>query len=173
MSAFMARAFAACCALAVLAGVAPEARAQGRDVYNVLGSRVTVHVDSGVANGRVFVFEERTPPNSGPPYHVHEREDEVIQVQEGRYRFWRGRASFEGGPGTVVYLPRGEPHTFRNIGDTPGLLLVVVAPAASLQEAFIEVSRRNLALPQDAAAAAEIFNRNGVRILGAPPEPAR
>lgn len=171
MSGFVARMFGACCALALLAGLAPGAQAQTRDVYNVLGSTVTVHVDSSVSQGRAFVFEERTPPNAGPPYHVHAREDEVFHVLEGRYRFWRGRESFEGGPGTVVYLPRRVPHTFRNIGDTPGRMVVFVSPAARLQRAFSEASRRNLAIPQDAQAAVQLFNRNGVRILGAPPGP--
>jgi mannose-6-phosphate isomerase-like protein (cupin superfamily) len=171
MSGFLARLFGAACTLAVLAAPALDAHAQGRDVYNVLGSTVTVHIDSAVSRGRAFVFEERTPPNAGPPYHVHAREDEVFHVLEGRYRFWRGRESFEGGPGTVVYLPRRVPHTFRNIGDTPGRMFVVVAPAARLQRAFAEASRRNLAIPQDAQAAVQLFNRNGVRILGAPPSP--
>ncbi len=70
-----------------------------------------------------------SPPENGPPPHIHHNEDEILIVLEGTFSFFADGAWTEGGPGTSVFLPRGKPHCFRNVGGTPGRLMVMANPA--------------------------------------------
>ncbi len=69
------------------------------------------------------------PPGNGPPVHIHHREDEMLIVIEGRFSFFADGKWTEGGPGTVVFLPRDQPHAFKNIGDVLGKLYVFATPS--------------------------------------------
>ena len=60
-------------------------------------------------------------PGKSPPPHVHHRDEELFLILEGRYRFLVDGVWIENvGPGSVVFVPRGVPHTFEVVGDTPG-----------------------------------------------------
>ena len=50
-------------------------------------------------------------------------------VLEGDYRFKVGEAMFRVSEGGMAFGPRGAPHGFQNIGDTPGRLLVIATPS--------------------------------------------
>jgi mannose-6-phosphate isomerase-like protein (cupin superfamily) len=69
-----------------------------------------------------------TPPGAGPPPHVHHRDDEVFVVLEGELSFLTATGWVSAPEGTVVYAPRGAPHTFRNPGSTPSRHLVLTLP---------------------------------------------
>src|SRR5206468_2202004 len=49
-------------------------------------------------------------------------------VLEGSFGFISGDYSLVGGPGDAFYLPRGIVHTFKNITDQPGRLLLAATP---------------------------------------------
>jgi uncharacterized cupin superfamily protein len=66
---------------------------------------------------------------AGPPPHVHEAEDELFIILEGRYRVFVEGAWSEVGPGTVVYLPRNVAHTFHVVGEQPGRHWVLTTSA--------------------------------------------
>lgn len=94
----------------------------------------------GRDTGGVFSQIETTcGPHAGPPPHIHHREDETFFVIEGEFEFFCGGERFTGGPGTVAHLPRGVAHCFRNLGDTPGRVLVTITPAG-FENFLIEVS---------------------------------
>jgi mannose-6-phosphate isomerase-like protein (cupin superfamily) len=84
------------------------------------------------------------PPKGGPPLHVHEREDELFYVVEGHYLFQCGDQSVQVSQGGLVYLPKGIPHGFRNIGSTPGVLLNTITPGG-FEQFFAEIDE----LPKD------------------------
>ncbi len=52
-----------------------------------------------------------SPQSSGPGLHVHTREDEAIYIIEGVLTVHQGGKTHEAGAGTLVWLPRNEPHT--------------------------------------------------------------
>lgn len=64
---------------------------------------------------------------AGPPIHVHGHEDETIVVLDGHLECDCGPDTWSGGPGTVFFLPRALPHTFRSI-DGPATILFIVTP---------------------------------------------
>ncbi len=132
------------------------------------GTRYDFLVTAAESGGAVGVFEDRTPPGEGPPLHVHHREDEIFHIREGRFRMWCADRSWDVGPGETVFLPRGVPHTFRNIGDAPGRKLVVVTPGG-FERMFVDAARRGLTIPTDIGAFVALAAEYGAEILGPPP----
>jgi quercetin dioxygenase-like cupin family protein len=76
--------------------------------------------------GRLTVYEILFPPDSGPPLHIHEREDEAFYVLEGGLSVRMGDEEFEAPTGSFVFQPRGIPHTFRTSSEGARVLLFVV-----------------------------------------------
>lgn len=64
---------------------------------------------------------------AGPPLHTHTHEDETIVVVDGRIEATCGDDTWTGGPGTVCFMPRGLPHTFRSVHG-PATILFLVTP---------------------------------------------
>ncbi|MGH6953811.1 MAG: cupin domain-containing protein [Alphaproteobacteria bacterium] len=138
------------------------------DTFRALFHEMTIKVSGADSGGRLAVIEESSPPGAGPPLHVHAGEDEVFYVMEGTIRFWRGDEQFDRGPGAVVFLPKGVPHSFQVRGSSRSRTLLTILPAG-LERFFEEVARRALELPRDMAELETLAGEYGVRILGPPP----
>jgi mannose-6-phosphate isomerase-like protein (cupin superfamily) len=108
---------------------------QGRTLH-VLGERVTLKATGEDTGGGFAIVEISTPPQVGPPLHVHHREDEGLYVLEGSYDIRVGGRMIPAPPGTCVILPRDVPHTYTNVGYRTGRLLVTITPAGF--ESFFE-----------------------------------
>jgi quercetin dioxygenase-like cupin family protein len=68
---------------------------------------------SGAQTGGLFgLVEVSTPQGSGPPPHVHEREDEAFYVLEGSYEVTVGNDRFDAREGWFIFVPRGVPHGY-------------------------------------------------------------
>jgi len=74
--------------------------------------------------GALSVFE--TTIGSGPPLHVHDREDECFYVLDGELSVRCGTDTFTAPAGSFVFLPRGRPHRFSATGQPARLLLITV-----------------------------------------------
>ena len=97
--------------------------------------------------------------------HVHTREDETYVVLRGQFRFWHGTQTVDAQPGTVLFLPRNEPHQFRNVGTTPGELLFTITPG-KLENFFVEAGKRNFVMPKDMAAVVKLSKDYGITYIG-------
>jgi hypothetical protein len=71
------------------------------------------------------------------------------------------------GPGGMALLPRGQAHTFKNVGPSPGRLLTVILPAG-FEHFFEVVAERGLG-DDDADEIAAVAAGFGLEILGLPP----
>lgn len=109
-------------------------------VWSVLGEKITAKVLSEASAGQLATVEELSPPQGGPPLHIHRREDELFRVLEGRYEFQVGDRKIIGEVGTTAFLPRNIPHCFKNIADTPSRLQITLIPGG-FEGFFAEVSR--------------------------------
>ena len=80
-------------------------------------------------SGAVSVFEVDLAAGclSGP-LHVHDKEDGIAYVLEGRLTFQVGDTISAASAGDVVQLPRGVRHTFWNAGSVPARALDIVTP---------------------------------------------
>lgn len=132
-----------------------------------------VLADGSMTGGSVSFGEARLPPRSaGPSLHVHSNEDEAAYVVSGTLTFRVGEDTFEAGPGTLVWLPRGVPHTFANCSDEPVCAFGTVTPAG-LEGMFAEQAAyfASLTGPPDEARIEEIGARWGVTRIGPPIDP--
>ena len=107
-------------AIVVGAGAGPVLRA--------FGEEVTILLDSEQTGGRLTMWLETTPPGGGPPPHFHINDDETFHVLEGRIAFFQNSRWDELGPGGSAFFPRGQLHTFKNVGDETSRMLISTAP---------------------------------------------
>jgi quercetin dioxygenase-like cupin family protein len=93
----------------------------------------------GEETGQAYsLIEIVMQPHSAVPPHVHTRENESFYIQEGEMEFQLGEEVIIATPGTFVHSPKGQPHSFRNVGTTPVKFLCWLTPAG-LEKFFIEV----------------------------------
>ncbi|HEX8237670.1 MAG TPA: cupin domain-containing protein [Abditibacteriaceae bacterium] len=107
-------------------------------------------LESGDTAGTLCSSLHETPSCSGPPLHMHEREDELFLIESGCYEFQLGTARIHANAGDAVWAPRCVPHTFRVISDTPGLMLTLNTPGGFDQffRATAEVFANEQASPE-------------------------
>ena len=98
-------------------------------VLRAFGEEVIIHLSGKDTGGTLALWTEITQPGGGPPPHYHENEDETFLVQEGRFGFFRDGRWEELGPGGIAFMPRNVIHTFKNVGDSPGRLLISTHPS--------------------------------------------
>jgi mannose-6-phosphate isomerase-like protein (cupin superfamily) len=67
-------------------------------------------------------------PGEGPPPHLHRDREEYFFVLEGTYSLGVNGNESTIGPGTLVFVPRGTVHTFKNVSATLGRILEWTIP---------------------------------------------
>jgi quercetin dioxygenase-like cupin family protein len=140
---------------------------QGRKM-NVLGHEITLKLSSQETGGEYYVFQVTTPPGHSIPPHVHQNEDEVIEVVEGEFEFQLGDQVKQGGVGAIVHFPRYVPHGFRNIGSKSGRTLWTVMPGSNFEQFFEEISALPANEPPDMGQVVAIFGKYGMEVLPPP-----
>jgi len=88
-----------------------------------LDSLVTIRVSSSAGQDGLSVLEHQMPYGSSAPFHFHHTEDELLQVLEGEYRVKIRDQEQRFGPGAVLLVPKGVPHTYRVESKSGGRLL--------------------------------------------------
>lgn len=91
----------------------------GGEHVRFLGTRMTIKATAASTAGALGVVEVRAAPGFSPPLHLHHREDEAFWLLEGSMTVLCDGQTFEASAGSLIWLPRGLPHTFRVDGDTP------------------------------------------------------
>ncbi len=90
--------------------------------------------DGSTTEHRLGLAESTLAPHTpGPPQHRHAQHDEGFYVVSGIVRFTIGEQDHDAGPGMLVMVPTGAPHTFANPGDEPAVLLTAFTPDLYVQ----------------------------------------
>ena len=110
---------------------------EGTDLETPTGDMVAIKAATRQTNGSLSVLEFVISPKRGPALHTHLREDELWYVIDGDFRFKAGDAMLRASTGGLAFGPRGMPHAFQNIGDTPGRLLVITTPSGLVHQKMI------------------------------------
>ena len=131
--------------------------AGGRKV-NVLGIPMVIRIHGRDTGGVVSAVESHDVPAGGPPPHIHHREDETFQILEGEYEWTVGGKAFVAQKGATIFAPRGVPHTYRYLGQTPGRLMCVITPAG-FEGFFEEIGALAPQQQQDIARVLEIARK--------------
>ena len=130
-------------------------RGEGESFW-VLGDYYTFKATGKDTDGRYTVIDQIIQPQNGPPPHIHQDEDEAFYVIDCRFSFLSGETQREFDKGSFIYIPKGTLHTFKNIGQEQGRLLVFITPAG-LEEFFYAIGT-----PVSRAATPPAFDPGGV-----------
>lgn len=110
---------------------------EGRAVRMPGAQLLTRKVSSEQTGGAYSLFEAAVRPGGGPAPHIQHEEDECFYVLEGVFEFLIEDVKIEAGPGSLLYVPKGNLHAFENVGETTGKLMMSQTPGG-LHERFIE-----------------------------------
>ena len=113
------------------------APAEGRAVRMPGAQLVTRKVSSDQTGGAHSLFEVTVGAGGGEGPHIQHREDECFYVLEGRFEFLHEDVRIAAGPGSLIYVPKGNLHAFENVGETTGRMLVSQTPGG-VYEGFVE-----------------------------------
>ena len=114
---------------------------------------------SAETTGGAFSVIEEVPPMVDTPLHVHANEDELFYVLEGEHVVRCGDDEHRLGPGGLIFLPRGIPHSQRRVVPGEGRQLVLTSPAGfeGFFRELAEADRRGALGPDAYAAASERY----------------
>ena len=104
--------------------------ADGRERVDLGGLGIVWKIEGAEAGERFSVVHHPLAPRAlAAPLHRHTREDEYSYVLEGTLGALLGDDVVTAGPGTWVFKPRNQWHTFWNAGDTPCEIIEIISPA--------------------------------------------
>jgi quercetin dioxygenase-like cupin family protein len=128
------------------------------------GERIAVRLSSLDTNGAYAIVESIAAPGCATPLHLHRSEEEHCVIIAGTYRIAIGEKVFEASAGASITLPKGVPHSWRNISSEPGRMVVILIPGGF--EQCIKTIRNSP--PEKLEAVAASF---GCYIVGLPVSP--
>lgn len=99
-----------------------------RPKFAVVGVGYSKLITSEQTNGQYELLKFVFPKGSGPPRHLHNREDECYYILEGEFEATVGEKTFTISEGEFVHLPRKVPHTIRNLREEMSSFLCWVIP---------------------------------------------
>jgi mannose-6-phosphate isomerase-like protein (cupin superfamily) len=105
----------------------------------VFGELLTRKITGHRTGGAYSLFEVATQPGDGPPPHVQHREDEAFYVLEGEHEFLVEGRTIDAGAGSLIYVPKGNLHTHRNVGEGVGKMLMSQTPGGLCERFFEEI----------------------------------
>lgn len=98
--------------------------------------------------------------------HVHLHQDESFYVVAGECLFQIGDEKFEAKAADTFFGPRGVPHTWTQISDTPGKLIYVVQPAGKMEDFFKTITSLQSIPSQEEIE--RIHLEYGMKVVGPP-----
>lgn len=147
------------------AHLVPAGHSHGGQPLPVGPDRWMLNVPAAATDQALSVMSWAGEAPGGPPLHRHPEQDEVFIVEAGDYRFQCGDEQYLLKTGDSLFLPRGVPHTFRQLSPT-GRLRFLYTPAGRMEDFFAALSR--LAGPPPPDAAQTLFAAHGMEIVGPP-----
>ena len=102
---------------------------EGNTIEGPAGGPLTFKARGEQTGGTLTAFENTIAPLDGPPLHTHANEDEAFYILEGHLRYLLDGELHDAPAGSFIFIPRGTPHCFQNIGDRPARILVLFTPS--------------------------------------------
>lgn len=122
--------------------------------------------------GACSLFELVAGPHTGPPRHIHHREDEWYYVLAGEFLFEVDGVKYTLPVGGSIWAPRDIPHVWANRSTTEGRLILMSQPGGF--ENFFDALGKGMIDKVSPAQMEQIYARYGLEMLGPPlfPPPA-
>jgi mannose-6-phosphate isomerase-like protein (cupin superfamily) len=142
----------------------PYLLGRGGEIADLGG--VALKAGAAQTAGAVSVYEGGLPARAaGPPLHVHGGADEAMYILEGEVTIRLGQQTIRADAGSFVWMPRGVPHTFANLGDEPARMLGLAVPGG-IEDLLASVPRDGSPVGQ--AQLAMLTQKFGSRVVGPP-----
>ena len=132
-----------------------------------LGTHYRTVLTTADTGGAMSIVDTVSPPNSGPPRHIHHAEDETFVLLTGDCEFWLDGKTLTRGPGQTVFVQRGKEHTFRVVGDRPSRHLVILTPGG-FEGFFADMAQGKFRIPEDMPAIQQSAARHNLSFTGPP-----
>jgi mannose-6-phosphate isomerase-like protein (cupin superfamily) len=113
------------------------------EILSVSGNDITVKIEGNKTNNAYSLFELSVPPAVGAGLHIDKDWDEFWHVMEGTFAFTLNGEQIELNAGGFAYGPKGIPHSFKNVGETTGKL-VMLTKSSGLEKFFKAVHEASL-----------------------------
>jgi len=118
-----------------------------------------IKIDPAAAPSQFFAFESTLPPGGGMPYlHLHHEMEEAFYVLEGTIEYTRGDQTILATAGSMIQIPPGVAHKFRNVGAAQARHLALVTPGMAGLRVMEAAARVGFSDPQ--ALADEFLHHN-------------
>lgn len=105
-------------------------------------------LETKATDGAMSIVDSVSPPNYGPPRHIHHDADETFVILSGEVELWLDGEIMIKGPGETAFIPRGREHTFRVIGTQPSRHLVILTPGG-FEGFFADMAAGQFRIPED------------------------
>jgi mannose-6-phosphate isomerase-like protein (cupin superfamily) len=112
-------------------------RSEGQ-TYWMVGDLNTVKLGDKETHGALAWLETLVVPQGGPPPHIHHREDELFYLLSGEVTFYAGSEQTLAKEGTLIYIPKGTVHNFKNTGSNSARMITLYI-GAGMEGFFAEV----------------------------------
>ena len=142
----------------------------GAGAIEWLGTQYKTLVSSQDGQGGISVTDSISPPESGPPRHIHHDADETFVVLTGQIGFWLDGETHIRTAGEAMFIPRGVPHTFVVLGGAPSRHLVILTPGG-FEGFFAEMAAGQFTIPDDMPQIEESAARFSLTFCGPPLSP--
>lgn len=145
----------------------------GEDRFNenlLIGgtNAIDCKVSAADTGGAFSAFWIEVVGQGGPDLHVHHDQDEWFYVERGRFVLRVGEEEFRLEAGDSALAPRDLPHTWANVGEEPGRMLMAFQPAGLMEPFFREASRftaENFPSPEEVH---RLYRSHGMEVVGPP-----
>ena len=113
------------------------------EILCVSGNTITVKIGGKQTGNAYSLFELNVPPGVGAGLHIDQDWDEFWHVMEGTFAFTLNGEKIELSSGGFAYGPKSIPHSFKNVGNTTGKLVMLTRPSG-LENFFKTVHEASL-----------------------------
>ncbi len=132
-----------------------------KSALNVLGTKVTV-LASNTATHAYEITRQQGDEGTGPPPHSHDW-DESFYVLKGKVEFTCAGKTMVCTPGTLVHVPAGTVHGFRN-GPGGGEMLEFTGQGGFATQMFTAISKEIAPGAPDIPKVLQLLKQNGVTV---------
>lgn len=105
------------------------------------GIQIFLKATAQQTNGHWSLIEYVLPPSlPGPPPHYHKKTQEIFYILEGTLQFVVDGKNIDAPCGTLIVVPEGAVHTFKNISNDTVRFQVWFSPGG-MEQYFIDVQQ--------------------------------
>jgi mannose-6-phosphate isomerase-like protein (cupin superfamily) len=130
------------------------------------GEESYIKVSSTLSNSAYSILDYRAPAGFGVVRHLHDREDEVLHLVEGRIAAWMPDHCLTMTPGDLEFLPKGVEHAWRAYGKKSVRMIVTISPGG-FEHFFPTIQARGLAA-HNVEALTDVCDEFGIKVSGPP-----